>query len=256
MRAIRIDADGVTEIEAEECEILKADVIWDCVSLDDKHDVWIEDEGLFTTQALGTLLNGRHRLPLPAYVLGFAGERCADATIDVERVRSMVRIDRPLVPADGVAAIGMDVRLGIVNGSWEVMEWRAVLALPGRFATTEFLMRLPDGDSRFVLPPIHPRHGSLLDLPRSAEEQAHAIAAELEAHGCTSVRMRTSWGDGVVATVLRQRRVSVEEVDLPQSDDHVRDVHGVGEAAGIELAYFADAPACEVALSRQRATLH
>lgn len=92
MRAFKIDLDGVTELDAEEHEILDPDKVWDCASLDADHDVWVEDGSLFTAFATATV-GGRHGLPLPAYVVGARGEDTVDATLDIETLRTMVALD-------------------------------------------------------------------------------------------------------------------------------------------------------------------
>ena len=94
MKAFKIDLDGVTELDAEEHEILDPNTCWDCARLDDSHDVWVDDEGLFTCVATVTIGN-RDPLPIPAYVLGIHGERVVGATLDIETVRAMIVLNRP-----------------------------------------------------------------------------------------------------------------------------------------------------------------
>lgn len=92
MRAFKIDESGVTEIDAELGEILNPDLCWDCVSLANGHDVWVDDEGLFKDPVVIATIDDRHRVPLPAFVLSHQDERSVAATLSLAEMRALVRI--------------------------------------------------------------------------------------------------------------------------------------------------------------------
>ena len=90
MRAIRIDVDGVTEIDLADDFIETSDIDGDCFRLNDNHDVWGDDEGLFADHPDLAHVGPNRDTPLPAYVLGAVGERTVDATMTVEHARTLV----------------------------------------------------------------------------------------------------------------------------------------------------------------------
>lgn len=66
MRAIKIDDFEVVEIEAPLEDFVVADVIWDVVSLNVGHEIWVDDEGLFLPGVQLATIGARVHLPLPA----------------------------------------------------------------------------------------------------------------------------------------------------------------------------------------------
>ena len=96
MKALRIDQHGVTEVEADEQDILSPEITWDTLDLDSTHDIWCDDEGLFAPEAFMASIGKHRRVPLPAYLLGVSGERAVDATISADELQSMVTDIRPV----------------------------------------------------------------------------------------------------------------------------------------------------------------
>lgn len=93
MKFIRVDRFGVTEVEADEAEVLVTDITWDLLRLDRSNYIWTDDEA-FEKPGL-TLANiGEHRrVPLPAYICGQSGERNADTTLTADAVRAIVSLE-------------------------------------------------------------------------------------------------------------------------------------------------------------------
>ncbi len=83
---------GVSPLEGDEEEIFDKRIIWDCSSLDDRHDIWVEDGSLFTSTHFARI-GSRRNIPLPAMILGVNGENRADASIPLEDMLGMVALE-------------------------------------------------------------------------------------------------------------------------------------------------------------------
>lgn len=92
MKAFKIDVNGVTEVNADESQILVKEICWDCVGLNPQHDIWVDDEGLFKPKLALARIGHLSGVPLPAYVCGVEGERAVDATIGLDDLRAIVTI--------------------------------------------------------------------------------------------------------------------------------------------------------------------
>lgn len=244
MKAFRIDTNGVTEIEGEETDILTRDIHWDCVTLDDTHDVWVNDEGLLGYKPLLARIGTRDRLPLPAYILGADGEDCVDATLTLREVRALVRIDRrtgspEVLNGMDLPAIGID---SAIDADGALQPWRAVLAFPGdERNAVEFLIRLPR-NGEYQSPTVHPIHGDLFELPLGPEEQALAISDAMRLEGFDFVGASDDHWKTSVMMHLRDHGVSVSGVMMymPPDIKDFDDPYGIGKFAGHEIAHIQD----------------
>lgn len=95
MRAFKIDVDGVTEVDVAADFLDTSDQIWDKFDLDPHHDVWVDDEGLLADVVELARVGPNPNTPLPAYVLGWAGERVCGASLSLEEVQAMVTLRGP-----------------------------------------------------------------------------------------------------------------------------------------------------------------
>lgn len=91
MKGFWIDERGASEIDVDPDWTARSSITWDAVSLDDHHDVWVDDIGLFRPNPLLATI-GPHRLALPALVLGREGERSADVTMGMEQLCAVVSL--------------------------------------------------------------------------------------------------------------------------------------------------------------------
>lgn len=93
MKFIRIDRFGVTDFEADESQVLVADITWDLLRLDASNDIWADDEAFQKPGLILATVGHHRRVPLPAYICGHAGERNADTTLSADYVRSIVSLE-------------------------------------------------------------------------------------------------------------------------------------------------------------------
>lgn len=243
MRAFRIETDGITEVDADLEELLTDDVTWDCVSLDNGHDVWCDDFGFLKDHPLTAIVDDRHRVPLPAVILAADGESSADATLTMEDVRTLVRIDRkgagffgPQFERDDSPVIGYD---SITDLDGVRHPWRVVIAFDdGEHAPKEWLVRVPEGE--YQTSTMHPVHGDLTKLPSTPEQQAEAIclALRLMGHDVTRDAWRSS--ENAVERRLEELGVLVHCIVVAEPDDPAEydDVQGIGGLAGHEASHL------------------
>ena len=92
MKAFKIDEDGVTEVSADESQILVKEICWDCLGLDPHHDIWVDDEGLFKPKIALARIGHLSGVPLPAYVCGVDGERATDAKMSLADLRAIITV--------------------------------------------------------------------------------------------------------------------------------------------------------------------
>lgn len=90
MRALRVDVDGIAEVEVPEDFLELSDFDWDCIGLDNGHDAWVRDDALFRPRVNVARIGARSRVPLPAYVLGVDGERTVGATMALDDLKAEV----------------------------------------------------------------------------------------------------------------------------------------------------------------------
>lgn len=93
MKFIRIDRSGVTELEADEAQVLVADINWDLLRLDASNDIWADDEAFQKPDLILATIGHHRRVPLPAYICGHSGERNADTTLSADDVRGIVALE-------------------------------------------------------------------------------------------------------------------------------------------------------------------
>lgn len=91
MKTYRINKDmTVDEIDVPVARWMTADIVWAIHAFDEVNDIYYDDEGIYDPDVI-TASIGRHaRVPLPAYVVGSAGEHIAEPTIPIELVRLSV----------------------------------------------------------------------------------------------------------------------------------------------------------------------
>lgn len=90
MRVIKIDAMGATEIDMDfDAFTDDSGISWDCHSLDDDNDIWVDDEGLLAPGAGVARIGQAGRVPLPAFVVGIDGEACMDTILSLATVEAM-----------------------------------------------------------------------------------------------------------------------------------------------------------------------
>ncbi|WCP14064.1 hypothetical protein sphantq_02506 [Sphingobium sp. AntQ-1] len=144
MKAYKIDEFGVKEVDADPDALLDGEVTWDCVSVDEQHDIWVDDFGLSNPDAYFADIGDRPNIPLPVYVFGAQGENTVAATLDLDAVIAMTRLhEAPYDATHGLPMLAMDVKM---DAEGQLQPWRAVLAFPRTIHRyREYLMRLPDG---------------------------------------------------------------------------------------------------------------
>ena len=177
MRVIRIRADYVEELDLDKDDFFSSTYSWDCIELERGHDMWVDDEALFRFDTVVATVNGRPNVPLPAYVFGAEGERTVAATLDLDRVRSLVRFGTPWTPASGdLPMLGWDMRL---DQRGRARPWRAVLSFPGeRDRPLQYHIGLPDG-REYSPSNDHPQLGDLRLLGPGQAPSKEAIADAL-----------------------------------------------------------------------------
>ena len=90
MRVLRIERDlTITEHEMETEDWMTSDISWDAKEIGVGHDVWVDDEGLFSPISTIATVGGQ-KVPLPAYVLGCNGERTVGATMSIRALQAMI----------------------------------------------------------------------------------------------------------------------------------------------------------------------
>lgn len=90
MRVIKIDTMGATEIDMDfDAFMDDSGISWDCRSIDDDNDVWVDDEGLLAPNVKVARVGAAGRVPLPAYVVGVDGEACCDTSLSLAKVEKM-----------------------------------------------------------------------------------------------------------------------------------------------------------------------
>lgn len=90
MRVIKIDIMEATEIDMDfDAFMDDSGISWDCHSLDDDNDVWVDDEGLLASGVSVARIGRAGRVPLPAYVVGLDGEACTDTSLSLATVESI-----------------------------------------------------------------------------------------------------------------------------------------------------------------------
>lgn len=238
MKAYKIDEFGVKEVDADPDALLEGEVTWDCVSLDEQHDLWVDDFGLSNPDAYFADIGKRSNIPLPAYVFGGQGENTVAATLDLEAVIAMTRLhESPYDPAHGLPMLAMDVKM---DAEGRLQPWRVVLAFPNSIHRhREYLMRLPRG--QYWTPPGDDVRGSYLELPLDVESQSNSIMEVLGDAGCRVVRI-PSWLTGTsVARLLGSGGISFETLDMHvPTDVELDDTHGIGGGPGHQIAHMAD----------------
>lgn len=103
MRGLRIDGGGIAEVHGDLEELLDERIEWDAFDLGGGHDVWVHDQGLFEPGVLLATIGDRAHVPLPALVLGLDGERTVGATIGIDDLARLVRLEGPAATALGGA---------------------------------------------------------------------------------------------------------------------------------------------------------
>jgi hypothetical protein len=96
MKVLRVDRHGVTEVEADEQDILSPEITWDTLTFDGAHDIWCDDEGLFVPEAFMASIGKHRRVPLPAYLIGVSGERAVVTSMSADELQFMVKEIRPV----------------------------------------------------------------------------------------------------------------------------------------------------------------
>lgn len=92
MKTIKIDETGAVEAIDWSFEDAEDDgVLYDAVSLGEDHAIYVDDEGLFRDRVVVCQVGDIPNLPLPAMIVGVAGERDVDATLTVDQVKAMIR---------------------------------------------------------------------------------------------------------------------------------------------------------------------
>lgn len=90
MRALRINRDlTIDEIETPMEDWFGEGIMFDATDIDDKHDVYFDDEGMLKADTVVVRVAGT-RVPLPAFVVGYKGEDTVAAVMSVEELRAMV----------------------------------------------------------------------------------------------------------------------------------------------------------------------
>lgn len=239
MKGFRIGVDGVDQIDIDPDALMSDDITWDCVSLGDDHELWADDQGLSKAVLRVADIGPLRNIPLPAYVLGASGENSADASFDIEQMRSMVRIEGPSwTPEAGDPVLGLEVRFDQDLG---IHPWRAVLAFPKEMMhSREFLMRIPEGHS-YHGGISDPDHGDLTELPLTAAQQADAIAGILSRRGASTVRVNLTNANTDLVRLLEEGGIAVqlqEVVFVP--DDQLDNSYEIGGEAGHEICQLMD----------------
>lgn len=83
----------MTEVEADEAQVLVADIKWDLLRLDGSNDIWADDKAFQKPALILATVGHYRRVPLPAYICGHSGERNADTTLSADDVRTIVALE-------------------------------------------------------------------------------------------------------------------------------------------------------------------
>lgn len=90
MRILRIEVDRtVLEKDEDEIDWMDGDGDWDAISIDKRHDAWVDDQAMFSRFTTFCMIGGQ-RIPLPAIIAGADGERTVDATMTVEELEALI----------------------------------------------------------------------------------------------------------------------------------------------------------------------
>lgn len=90
-----IELHHISELDEDQDEILKPEIDWDCIRLDDHHDLWVFDDALFDPETRFARIGNVERVPLPAAVVGFEGERCVDVKLTFKELHDMIEVMPP-----------------------------------------------------------------------------------------------------------------------------------------------------------------
>lgn len=234
MRTLKIDVDGITELDLEEDEIHTPDTTWDCVELDDGHDIWVDDFGLFRSPGRVAALGDR-RIPMPGYVLGAQGENSVAATIDIERVRELVKPNQSVIASipTSFAALVTEER----SGPDRAHICRVIVALPGTTGNVvEFLMRVPPD----VRSPLDETHGDLRLLPFSAEEQMIALNYLLQRHRVDTIAVTPWTAKSQAVQILQGVGINIRVEDQAPHYPVLETSYGIGGELEMELQAVLD----------------
>lgn len=245
MRAFKIGVEGIEEVDLDLDELLTDDVTWDCISLDNGHDVWCNDFGLIKEHPLTAIVDDRHRVPLPAVILAVDDEGSVGATLTMKEVRTLVRIDRkgagffgPQFEQDDSPVIGYD---SVTDFDGVRHPWRVVVAFQdGVSAPKEWLVRIPEGE--YQTSTMHPVHGDLTKLPFTSEQQAEAICLAMRLMGHDVTRDAWQSSENAVERRLEELGVLLHCIVVAEPDDPADydDVQGIGGLAGHEVSNLLD----------------
>lgn len=90
MRVLKIEKDlTAVEIDLDEEDLMDENIIWDTTDLNASHDIWFNDEGMSDPGVVYAMI-GDKKVPLPAYVIGIAGEKSVDATIGLDELKELI----------------------------------------------------------------------------------------------------------------------------------------------------------------------
>lgn len=233
MRTLRIDVDGITELDLDEDGIRTPDRSWDCVALDDGHDIWVDDSGLFRSPGRVAAFGDR-RIPIPGFVLGAKGENSVAATIGIERVRELVKPNQSLIAS--IPAPFAALTVSTCSDPSGTAVWRVIIALPGESDNVvEFLMRTP-GER------IFDGEGNRLacSVPFSAEEQILALQYLLQRHGVSMIAVTTWTANTEVVQTLGDVGIEIRVENNAPHHPVLGTTYGIGGAEELELQAVLD----------------
>lgn len=245
MRAFKIGQGGIIELNESLESMISPESTWDCLRLPNGHGVWVDDEGLFKQPVLTATIDEAHRVPLPAYILGEDGERCADATLSMAEVRNLVRIDRHAArywdnhhESVDIPAIGFD---WAADAAGDYHPWRAVLVFDdGEHEHHEFLISRHESPNS--APALHSLKGDLTRVPHDGRAQAEAICLAMRLRGHDVASIAFTAADNIVEKRLAELgvRVICTVIHHPDDEADFDDPLGIGGVAGHEIGHLLD----------------
>ncbi len=87
MKALKVDRRDRRRGEGHSSH----EISWGALELDDTHDIWHDDEGLFKPTCMVATIGSHRRVPLPVHIMGHEGERSTSATKSVAELATLVR---------------------------------------------------------------------------------------------------------------------------------------------------------------------
>lgn len=210
MRGLRITRNHVVELDIDPDQFFSIGVPWLYQQLDERHRLLVDARSMDDWDTTFARVGDLQEVPLPAYVLGFDGVGCTNATLGVAETRASVRFgEAGLRPSNALPIIGFEMRISQRGAG---VPWRAVVSLPDeRDRPLEYLIGLLR-DGEHAPSNDHPVHGDLREIGLGQFPAANAIIELLRCRGHDSFLISSSHFEMSLTRILPD--IAVVRIDI------------------------------------------